>query len=90
MTADIMVEVMRLTFYTGMILLLPPLLVALGLGLSIGLLQAITSIQEQTLSFVPKILGIGAVMVIMGPWMLRTLVSFCGDLWSRLPEIAAW
>ncbi len=90
MTADIMVEVMRLTFYTGMILLLPPLLVALSLGLGIGLLQAVTSIQEQTLSFVPKILGIGAVMVILGPWMLRTLVSFSAELWTRLPEIAAW
>ena len=90
MTADIMVEVMRLTFYAGMILLLPPLLVALSLGLGIGLLQAVTSIQEQTLSFVPKILGIGAVMVILGPWMLRTLVSFSAELWTRLPEIAAW
>ncbi len=90
MTADIMVEVMRLTFYTGMILLLPPLLAALSLGLGIGLLQAVTSIQEQTLSFVPKILGIGAVMVILGPWMLRTLVSFSAELWTRLPEIAAW
>lgn len=87
MTADTLVEILREGLFTALLVMLPPLLTALVLGLGVGLLQAITSIQEATLSFVPKILGIGVVMVVLGPWMLRMVVAFSSDLFERLASI---
>ncbi|MFW5860302.1 MAG: flagellar biosynthesis protein FliQ [Planctomycetota bacterium] len=87
MTADTLVEILREGLFTALMVMLPPLLTALALGLGVGLLQAITSIQEATLSFVPKILGIGVVMVMLGPWMLRMVVAFSTDLFERLASI---
>lgn len=54
----------------------PVLIASLAVGLLISLFQAITQIQEQTLTFVPKMVAIVAVLLILGPWMLRTLVTF--------------
>jgi flagellar biosynthetic protein FliQ len=65
---------------------LPMLLVALVVGLVISVLQAVTQIQEQTLSFIPKIIGLVAVIAIAGPWMLGTVVDWTGALWSNIPQ----
>lgn len=66
----------------------------LGVGMIIGLLvsifQATTQIQEQTLTFIPKLLGIFATLVIIGPWMLRVLVDFTTELFSFLTQISRW
>jgi flagellar biosynthetic protein FliQ len=51
----------------------------------ISILQAVTQIQEQTLSFIPKILGLVAVVAIAGPWMLSTVVDWTTELWSQIP-----
>ena len=64
---------------------LPMLGVALIVGLLISVLQAVTQIQEQTLSFIPKILGLVAVVAIAGPWMLGTVVDWTTELWSQIP-----
>ena len=64
----------------------PMLGVALVLGLVISALQAVTQIQEQTLSFIPKILALVAVVVIAGPWMLSTVVDWSHDLWAGIPS----
>jgi flagellar biosynthetic protein FliQ len=66
-------------------LALPLLGVALIVGLLISILQAVTQIQEQTLSFIPKILGMVAVIAIAGPWMLGTIVDWTTQLWSQIP-----
>jgi flagellar biosynthesis protein FliQ len=62
------------------------LLVALVVGLVISVLQAVTQIQEQTLSFIPKILGLVAVVAIAGPWMLGTVVTWTTELWQQIPN----
>ncbi|MCL1853354.1 MAG: flagellar biosynthesis protein FliQ [Peptococcaceae bacterium] len=62
----------------------PLLGVGLIVGLAIGLFQAMTQIQEQTLTFVPKILSIVLVMLLMGPWMLNVLTAFTVNLFTDL------
>ena len=63
----------------------PILLTALALGLLIGMLQAATQIQEMTLSFIPKMIGMGAAPLLAGPWMLAMLVEFTEGLYERIP-----
>jgi flagellar biosynthetic protein FliQ len=70
-----------------LILSAPALLVSMAVGLVISVLQATTSIQEQTLTFVPKIAAILGVLVIFGPWMLSTLVEFTKQIFSVIPSI---
>jgi flagellar biosynthesis protein FliQ len=65
----------------------PMLLVALVSGLIISLLQAATQVNEQTLSFIPKILAVAATAVIAGPWMLNLILDYMRTLFSNLPYI---
>jgi flagellar biosynthetic protein FliQ len=65
----------------------PLLLVGLVIGLVVSIFQAVTSIQEQSLSFIPKIAGVAAVIVILGPWMLGQLVSYTADLFNSIPTM---
>jgi flagellar biosynthetic protein FliQ len=65
----------------------PMLLVALISGLIISVLQAATQINEQTLSFIPKILAVAATAVIAGPWMLNLMLDYIRTLFSNLPYI---
>ncbi|HWT95102.1 MAG TPA: flagellar biosynthesis protein FliQ [Solirubrobacteraceae bacterium] len=67
---------------------LPILLAGLIVGLLISVFQAVTQIQEQTLTFIPKILATIAVIVIAGPWMLDQMVLYAHDLYGSIPEIA--
>lgn len=63
----------------------PLLIVALAVGVFVSLLQTVTQIQEMTLSFVPKVLGIALVFILAGNWMLRQVVSFTESLWQSIP-----
>jgi flagellar biosynthetic protein FliQ len=65
----------------------PLLIVALVTGLVIGAFQAATSINEQTLSFIPRLVAISAVLVIAGPWMLKVLVSYTRELFESIPSL---
>jgi flagellar biosynthetic protein FliQ len=65
----------------------PPLVLGLGVGLLVGILQATTQVNEQTLSFVPKLAVLLGALALLGPWMLTTLVDFTRHLWTSLP---AW
>ncbi len=62
---------------------MPVLLVSLCIGLLVSIFQTVTSIQEQTLTFVPKIIGIFVALILLGPWMMRCLVEFITQLWSN-------
>ncbi len=66
---------------------LPILGVGLAVGLVISVFQAVTQIQEQTLTFIPKILATVAVLVIGGPWMLDQLLAYTFDLWGSIPDL---
>ena len=62
---------------------MPVLLVSLCIGLLVSIFQTVTSIQEQTLTFVPKIIGIFVALIILGPGMMNSLVEFMTQLWSN-------
>ena len=70
-----------------LLLAAPLLLVALVTGLVVGAFQAATSINEMTLSFIPKLLGIAATLVLAGPWMLKQLVSYTRVLIESIPGL---
>ena len=65
----------------------PLLAVALITGLVIGMLQAATQINEQTLSFIPKLLMLALTLLTAGPWILRVLVDFTRDLYTSIPSV---
>jgi len=65
----------------------PMLLAGLVIGLIVSIFQAVTSIQEQSLTFIPKIVGVGALMVVLGPWMLDQLVSYAQNLYMSIPQL---
>ena len=66
----------------------PILLVTLVVGFGISLLQAVTQIQEVTLTFVPKLVAVAVVLMVAGNWMLHEMVSFTGDLYALIPRMA--
>ncbi|HAP34569.1 MAG TPA: flagellar biosynthetic protein FliQ [Bacteroidetes bacterium] len=87
MTEDFVVNLIRETMYTMLLISAPVLLVSLIVGLIISILQAATSIQEVTLTFVPKVIVIAIVLVLTLPWMMDVLVSFTINLFSQLPTL---
>jgi flagellar biosynthesis protein FliQ len=65
----------------------PLLLVALVVGLVVSVFQAVTQIQEQSLTLIPKIVGVAVVVVVLGPWMLGQLVSYTSSLFTAIPTM---
>jgi flagellar biosynthetic protein FliQ len=65
----------------------PLLLVGLVIGLAVSLFQAVTQIQEQSLSFIPKIVGIAVLIVLLGPWMLGQVVTYTAQLYGAIPQM---
>ncbi len=88
MTPEFAVELLKATIFQAVTLAAPILLVAMVVGLAISLFQAVTTIHEQTLSFVPKALCIVALMVVLLPWMLRTVIQFTALVIEKIPEMA--
>ena len=70
-----------------LLLAAPLLVVALVTGLIIGAFQAATQINEQTLSFIPKLLALALTMVVAGPWMLKVLLSYTRELFESIPNL---
>ena len=82
-TQEAVIDIARDAIYTMIITAAPLLLVSLIIGLIISIFQSVTSIQEQTLTFVPKILAVFITMMICGSWMLDNMSNFMIELWSR-------
>jgi flagellar biosynthetic protein FliQ len=74
-------DALMLTLKVG----LPLLLASLVVGLIVSVFQAVTQIQEMTLSFIPKILAVAVVLIVAGPWMLDQLVGYTSDLYHSIP-----
>jgi flagellar biosynthetic protein FliQ len=85
MTPETVVTVGRHALEMTLLLAAPLLLTALTVGLIVGIFQAATQINEMTLSFIPKLLAMAAVLAITGPWMLRTLVEYTRGLIESIP-----
>ena len=82
MTIDDVVQICNRALYVICITAAPVLIVSLVVGLIISIFQTVTSIQEQTLTFVPKILAIFASIIFLGHWMLNNMVGYMVELWS--------
>ena len=82
MTVDAVSDMTREALFLVIKVALPVLLVSLCVGLIISIFQTVTSIQEQTLTFVPKIICVFTALVIFGPWMMNSMVEFLTQLWS--------
>ncbi len=87
MTEELIIEIMSEVFYTSIIILLPILGVALVVGVLISIFQAATSIQEMTLTFVPKILATALVIIIAFPWILDKLVTITIKFFNLFPTV---
>ena len=88
MTIDAVADIAREALYLIIKVSLPVLLVSLIIGLIISIFQTVTSIQEQTLTFVPKIVCVFCALILFGPWMLNSIVEFMTQLWSTFSVYA--
>jgi len=84
MDTGVVMDVAINAMTTGMMVAAPVLLVSIIVGLAISIFQATTHIQEQTLTFVPKVLAIMGVLILFGPWMISVLTSFVTNLYSNM------
>jgi flagellar biosynthetic protein FliQ len=87
MTPEFATELLKALMFQAVTLAAPILLTALTIGLSISIFQSVTSIQEQTLTFVPKALGIVSLLVVSLPWMLHMLVQFTTAVIQKMPQM---
>ena len=83
MTVDDVTQIIRSGLYTIIISAAPLLLVSLAVGLFISIFQTVTSIQEQTLTFVPKILAVFATLMLLGHWIANNITTYTADLWNN-------
>ena len=81
------IEILRQLISTSLMVVSPILIGSLLVGLVVSLLQSVTSIQEQTLSFVPKLLVVSLVIVLAAPWILRQLMQFTITFITRIPDM---
>ena len=86
MTVADVINVMEGALKVTIMISAPVLIVSLIVGFVIGIIQAATQIQEMTLTFVPKLIAVGLVLIFFGPWMLRILVSFVVQLFYNIPN----
>jgi flagellar biosynthetic protein FliQ len=87
MTDRDVMDIALQTMIVALKLSAPILVPALVIGFVISLFQSMTQIQEFTLAFVPKVIGIGVSLLISGNWMLHTLIDYTNDLFTRLPGL---
>ncbi len=83
MDENVIVTIMRETVYLILKVSAPMLLVSLIIGLIVSILQTVTSIQEQTLTFVPKLLGIFLIIMLFGNWIISSVVEYAEYLFSN-------
>ena len=82
MTEGQVLDIVRDAIYNIIVCSAPMLLISLVVGLIVSIFQTVTSIQEQTLTFVPKILGVFLTMMLLGHWMLNNMAGLMTNLWS--------
>lgn len=83
MTVEEVADIASQTLWLIIKVSMPMLLVSLIIGLLVSIFQTVTSIQEQTLTFVPKIIGVFVTLILLGPWIMNTIVEFMRQLWSN-------
>jgi flagellar biosynthesis protein FliQ len=86
-TDAVLVDIIIQTMFVTAKVVGPMLLVSLVVGFAVSLLQSVTQIQEFTLTFVPKFIGLGVVLLLGGPWMLAELVGYTNALFDHIPTL---
>ena len=89
MSQALIVDLARNAVMLSLVLAGPLMFLALLVGIAVSVLQAVTQIQEQTLSFVPKLLAVAAGFLIALPWMIEMMVKYTTDLFRSLPTLAS-
>jgi flagellar biosynthesis protein FliQ len=87
MNAAYATDLLKTLMTCAVTLAAPILITAMIIGLAVSLFQSVTSIQEQTLTFVPKALAIVALLILLMPWMLRTMVEFAAGMIGKMPQM---
>ena len=87
MTPDTVIEIGQQALKVTALLAAPMLLSVLIIGLLVGMFQTVTSIQEMTLTFIPKLIVLAAILAMMGPWMLDVIVSFTLQIFHEIPDM---
>lgn len=87
MTELVVIKILRDALLITMVVSAPMLLVGMVVGLIVSIFQTTTSIQEQTLTFVPKIIAIFASIIFFGPWMIRMLVNYTTNIFLLIEKI---
>ena len=87
MSQDMVLDLLQEAFRIALELSLPIMLATLLVGVAISIVQSITSIQEQTMVFVPKMLAVFIALLVCFSWMLNTILSFTSQLFNRIPDI---
>lgn len=88
MTTGLVIQIGRELLFTALLLSLPTVAVSLLIGLTISIFQTITSIQEQTLTFAPRIVAVGLALVLSLPWTLQMLVHFTERMFGLIVEVS--
>jgi len=88
MNPEFAIELLKTMIYQALSLAAPILVTAMVIGLAVSLFQAVTTIHEQTLSFVPKALAVVGVMLLLLPWIVRSLVEFATAVIEKMPQMA--
>ncbi len=89
MNPEFATELIKTMMFQAVALASPILVTAMAVGLGISLFQAVTTIHEQTLTFVPKALAIVGVLVVLLPWMLRTVIEFTTAVIEKMPQMVS-
>ena len=87
MTPETVITIGQQAMYVTALLAAPMLLAVLVVGLLIGMFQAVTQINEMTLSFIPKLMVLAVMVVLFGPRMLETIVGFMREIFERIPSL---
>lgn len=87
MNPEFATDTLKSMIFLAITVAAPFLLAAMLIGLGVGLFQAVTSIHEQTLTFVPKALGVSGLIVLLLPWIMRKLIEFTTALIERMPQM---
>jgi len=86
MRADLSLQLLADLLWTALLISAPLLAVTLAVGLLISVVQVVTQVQEQSLTFIPKIIASVVVLVVFGPWMLKRLVGYSSSLIANIPS----
>lgn len=89
MNPETAIEILRSAVWISLTLLSPILITAIAVGLIVSILQTVTSIQEQTLTFVPKMIAVSIVLMVGAHWMLRIIVDYSVWIFQKIPSMAS-